>query len=183
LIYNYDLSAPPRNNKFDDYSCEQLCEYIEKNDKTVLEKIDCKNKRRLIRAAQIIDSGNQLHVKNKPLYNPIIIETSLPSKEELYDTINKNVDKMFNSGWKQEVIDLYKKDNDIGKLNAFKAIGYPEILNSIINNTNVDIDKIKQKTRQYAKRQLTWIKYHYSAHPIYNQKNLNEIFDYITSKL
>jgi tRNA dimethylallyltransferase len=50
---------------------------------------------------------------------------------------------------------LYKKDKNISSLNAFKAIGYQEILDSIINNTEINIEQIKHKTRKYARRQIT----------------------------
>jgi tRNA A37 N6-isopentenylltransferase MiaA len=53
------------------------------------------------------------------------------------------------------VKEIYNHDNDIEKLNAFKAIGYRTILSSIKNNIPIDIERIKTDTRRYAKRQLT----------------------------
>jgi tRNA A37 N6-isopentenylltransferase MiaA len=44
---------------------------------------------------------------------------------------------------------------NINELNSFRAIGYDIVLNSIVNKTNIDIEKIKQKTRNLAKKQLT----------------------------
>jgi tRNA A37 N6-isopentenylltransferase MiaA len=50
---------------------------------------------------------------------------------------------------------ILKQDKNIDKLNAIRAIGYLEIIDAINNNKEIDFDFIKQKTRQYAKRQIT----------------------------
>jgi tRNA A37 N6-isopentenylltransferase MiaA len=66
------------------------------------------------------------------------------------------------------------------KLNAFKAIGYLGIANGIVNPTlGIDIAKIKQQTRQYAKRQLTWIRHHYVGICEYSQNNLTDVLQYV----
>jgi len=174
LIYNYDLSATERTNQFDDLSNEELCKKINEINPTVLEKIDKNNHRRLVRALQILNENGSFQQKNPSLYDYLII-SAIDDREKIYDRINKNVDKMIEKGWKDEVYKLYKKDKDVGNVNAFKAIGYQIILNSIILNKNIDTELIKQKTRQYAKRQLTWIKTHYNNPIIFNQKNSDEV--------
>ena len=63
---------------------------------------------------------------------------------------------MINAGWKNEVIQLLNKDPKVYQLNAFKAIGYSDIYQAIINNKDINIDEIAKKTRHYAKRQITW---------------------------
>jgi tRNA dimethylallyltransferase len=78
------------------------------------------------------------------------------------------------------VATLIKKYPNILSLNAFKAIGYQEIATGLLLSTPmIDIDKIKQRTRQYAKRQLTWIKHHYQDKDTYTytQDNLNDIIE------
>jgi tRNA A37 N6-isopentenylltransferase MiaA len=50
---------------------------------------------------------------------------------------------------------LYTNNHAIEELNALKAIGYGEIIESLKQKTPLNIDKIKQRTRNYAKRQLT----------------------------
>jgi tRNA A37 N6-isopentenylltransferase MiaA len=91
------LSAPPRTDKFENYSCEQLLKFINERKPDVLKKIDHSNKRRLIRAAQLIDSGNKLHNKNEPLYNPIFIEIVI-DRNLMNENINNNVNKMLKNG-------------------------------------------------------------------------------------
>jgi tRNA dimethylallyltransferase len=93
----------------------------------------------------------------------------------IYEKTNKRVDEMINKGWVEEVKQLIQKYKHLDKLNSFKAIGYQEIYHALNNNTKIDIDKIKQRTRQYAKRQLTWIKHHYDNMLVFDQNNANEI--------
>jgi tRNA dimethylallyltransferase len=99
------------------------------------------------------------------------------------ENINNNVNKMLKNGWKDEVVSLYQKDNDVGKLNAFKAIGYLDILQSLITKTDINVDLIKQKTRQYAKRQLTWIKHHYINTLKYDGNNYDSVIKQIKQKI
>lgn len=81
------------------------------------------------------------------------------SREMLYDRINKRVDKMIQEGLIEEVKKLQKlgltKESQAGK-----SIGYKEILETFENLYTMDfaIDKIKQHSRNYAKRQLTWLR-------------------------
>jgi tRNA dimethylallyltransferase len=82
---------------------------------------------------------------------------------------------MMQNGWVNEVNELIKQYKYINNLNALKAIGYQDIYHALINNTKVDIDKINQRTRQYAKRQLTWIKHHYLPQIVFNQNNIDEV--------
>ena len=98
---------------------------------------------------------------SKLLYNVCFIGLTT-NRNKLYEIINNRVDKMFNDGLLEEVKDLYNKKYDI------KAIGYKELYEYFDNNTSLEdaIDLIKQKSRNYAKRQYTWFN---------NQMNINWI--------
>jgi tRNA dimethylallyltransferase len=87
----------------------------------------------------------------------------------LYKKINDNVDMMFKKGWINEVKNIYEKDKNIDKLNALKAIGYLDIINFLKNGTEIDKEKIKQNSRHYAKRQITWIRHHFDGKVIFNK--------------
>jgi tRNA dimethylallyltransferase len=125
-----------------------------KQNQEVALKLGVNNRRRNIRALQIINNKEPFRQKNKLHYDCFLI-TCFIERQKLYDKINTNVDLMIKNGWKNEIETLYQRDKNIDALNAFKAIGYSDILNSIVTNKNIDIEKIKQKTRQYAKRQLS----------------------------
>lgn len=181
LIYNYDLeNTPPRTNKYEKYTKEELFGMLLKKNEETANKIGINNKRRLERALEIYDFNGSLVKKNEQLYKPIIIQTFLP-REELYQKINKRVEIMIKNGWQEEVEKIYKKDNEIEKLQALKAIGYKTILESIKNSIPIDIEKIKLDTRHYAKKQLTWIKHHYNDQILYTGMNLNEIIKTINN--
>ncbi|GMO13853.1 MAG: tRNA (adenosine(37)-N6)-dimethylallyltransferase MiaA [Mycoplasmoidaceae bacterium] len=182
LIYNYDLSAPARDDKYESMSCEILYELLKNKDSAIAETVDKENKRRLVRALQIIDSGKPFRHKQEIIYDTMFVY-SYVDKDLLYKKINANVDKMINNGWKDEIQKLYRHDKSISRLNAFKAIGYLDILDSILINKKIDVDKIKQKTKQYAKRQLTWIKYHYLNPFIYTSNNYDTLTEKIKSFL
>ena len=77
-------------------------------------------------------------------------------REKLYNRINQRVDLMMQEGLLAEVKSL----QEFQHLNALKTVGYSEILNYLNGEWTLDfaIDKIKQNTRNFAKRQLTWFR-------------------------
>ena len=168
VIKGYDfqkVSSRLGNNFFDSWTYEAIYDYVLKHDPIEANKIGFNNRQRIIRAAQIINELQQPkssipNQNNQYIYDCLIIETYLP-RETLYQIINQRVIDMINNGWKQEVENLYHQDHNVGNLQAFKALGYQEILSSIINKTNIPIEQIQKKIRNYAKRQLTWNKNKY----------------------
>jgi tRNA dimethylallyltransferase len=87
-------------------------------------------------------------------------------REVLYERINNRVDEMINNGLLEEVKSLYpdKLSNQ-----AVKAIGYQEIYDYLDNKISLEeaINLIKQHSRNYAKRQMTWYR---------NRENVQEVF-------
>jgi tRNA dimethylallyltransferase len=81
-------------------------------------------------------------------------------RQVLYDKINKRVDKMIELGLIDEVKNLKKKGYDYGKYNSLNTVGVKEVLDHL--EGKIDYERmrelIKQNTRRYAKRQLTWFK-------------------------
>lgn len=86
------------------------------------------------------------------------ISPHVNSREELYERINKRVDKMLERGLIDETKALLKKHGRIK--NFINTIGYCEILQYLDGELSLDeaVEKIKQNTRRYAKRQLTWFR-------------------------
>ena len=93
-----------------------------------------------------------------PVYDFLLIFLN-DEREVLYERINKRVDEMVETGLLEEVKSLYP-----GKLSnqAMKAIGYQEIIDYLDGKLSLDeaINLIKQHSRNYAKRQLTWYRNH-----------------------
>lgn len=78
------------------------------------------------------------------------------SRDALYDRINKRVDKMMENGLLKEAQSLYEHKD----LTALKTVGYKELFDFIDGKFSLDeaVNMIKQDTRRYAKRQVTWCK-------------------------
>ena len=92
---------------------------------------------------------------NKPLYNFKIIGLTR-DRDKLYDIINKRVDMMIDDGLIDEARDLYNKKISSRALNT--AIGYKELFDYFNGDITLEeaINKIKQNSRHYAKRQYTF---------------------------
>lgn len=123
--------------------------------------IDLNNPHRLIRALEIcIGTGQPYSSFRKgegKKRDFSIIKIGLNTdREKLYERINKRVDKMMKAGLLDEVKKL-KKYRD---LNALVTVGYKELFDHLDGNTDLKtaVDKIKQNSRNFAKRQLTWFK-------------------------
>ena len=138
-----------------------LQEKLKKLDSDYFEKIDQKNPQRLMRAIEIcLQSGkkhSELITKSKKIRDFEVEKIGLElDREELYKRINLRVDDMMQKGLLKEVQAL----NDYKNLLALKTVGYTELFDYIEGKWDLDtaIEKIKQHTRNYAKRQLTWFK-------------------------
>ncbi len=166
LIKNYDLSSTSkRTNSYEDMTNEQLHKLLEKLDPAESKKIPANNRKRVVRAIQIIEETGMTKTskdvqRQKYYYDCLVVYMDV-ERAKLYETINNRVLEMVDQNWRQEVENLIKKDKDVMKLNALKALGYQEVYDAIKNKTSINTDLIAQKTRRYAKRQVTWCKHQY----------------------
>jgi len=118
---------------------------------------------RIIRALEICyqnkDNNHYINNEESILKNPLIIGLTM-DREALYNKINMRVDIMLNNGLLDEVTKLYNKGYRPETHQSMKGIGYKEIIDYLDNKITIDdaIEKIKQHTRNYAKRQITWFK-------------------------
>lgn len=166
LIKNYDLSSSSkRSNTYEDMTNEQLHSLLEKLDPQEAKKIPANNRKRVVRAIQIIEETGMTKTskdvqRQKYYYDCLVVYMDV-ERNKLYETINNRVLEMIDLGWRKEVEDLIKHDKDVMKLNALRALGYQEVYDAIKNKTSINTDLIAQKTRRYAKRQVTWCKHQY----------------------
>jgi len=124
--------------------------------------VDLNNHRRIIRALEVCISEKQpysnfLNKKNNTSNKFKTVNLSIETnRDDLYKKINSRVDQMIKDGLVEEVSSLYKYKD----LNPLNTVGYKEIFDFIDGKSTLieAIDKIKQNTRRYAKRQLTWLK-------------------------
>ncbi len=117
--------------------------------------------------------------KDKKLYDFKVIGLT-KDREELYDTINKRVDKMMESGLLDEAKTLYKKYPDVRALKT--AIGYKELFKYFKGTITLEeaITEIKQNSRRYAKRQYTFFNNQFEDINWYNIKE--NTFEEIVTK-
>ena len=172
LIKNYSYGNTSKNDsirlelekELDTYGKEYLYEKLKKLDFESSKKIHPNDTKRVIRAIEICLTSNQQksNIKNSNniiLKNPLIIGLDVP-REILYEKINKRVDIMMQNGLLNEVLLLYQRGLNPENSNAMKGIGYKELVSYIIGEMSLNeaIEKIKQHSRNYAKRQLTWFR-------------------------
>ncbi|MEG2813340.1 MAG: tRNA (adenosine(37)-N6)-dimethylallyltransferase MiaA, partial [Oscillospiraceae bacterium] len=104
------------------------------------------------------------HKKNSKMveseYNALKIGINYKNREILYDRINKRVEIMLEKGLIDEAKEILKDKNLVSENTAFQAIGYKELLPYFNGEISLQtaVNNIKQESRHYAKRQLTWFR-------------------------
>ncbi len=162
--------------KFMEKSSEELYEELKKVDPEGALEIHPNNKKRVERALEVYKlTGEKFSIlskKNIKNNNYEFLKIALErGRENLYERINLRVDLMIEQGLEKEVRELYKKYGDI--LRKINIIGYSEFIdyfNGILTYEEA-VEKIKQNSRRYAKRQFTWFKNDHS----YIWYNLEEV--------
>ncbi|MDE7214905.1 MAG: tRNA (adenosine(37)-N6)-dimethylallyltransferase MiaA [Clostridia bacterium] len=141
---------------------DALFEKLKAVDPEAAEKLHPNDVKRVVRALEIFEvSGRKKSEQCDKMiskFNYLAVAIDFP-REELYDRINKRVDEMFDSGLLEEVEGLLKHGID-ENCQSMQAIGYKEVLQGLKNGLNHSTMRniIKQNTRHYAKRQITFFK-------------------------
>jgi tRNA dimethylallyltransferase len=149
------------NQEYAEKGLKPLQEELRLKDPHYYAAVDNSNPQRIIRALEVIRySGEKFsdqRKKNRPHRNfiPLKILLTLP-REQLYERINNRVDQMMRDGLLEEVRGLLEKK----KFNALKTVGYRELYEYLEGRASESeaVNAIKQHTRNYAKRQLTWFR-------------------------
>lgn len=102
-----------------------------------------------------------------------------PGRETLHTTIEERTHQMFEQGWVLEVQRLLESYPDFHKMPASRSLGYQEIVRYLSGETSLEECKnaIIMKTRQYAKRQLTWFRNQDEFEPVPSEFPLHKIVD------
>ncbi len=171
---------------------EYLRTTLKKLDKEHYDKVDQSNPHRMIRAievclttgkrySQLRQQENKNDNKNIREFNIIKIGLTI-EREKLYEKINARVDDMMQKGLLEEVKQLAGKIKN-EKLNALNTVGYKELFDYLngMHDLPRAIDLIKQNTRNFAKRQMTWFKKDKDI-VWFNPNNEDKILEYIQSR-
>ena len=149
-------------------------EILKEHDYEASKKIHPNNLDKVIRAIEISKELNKpmsdTGVNFSPKYDVLWIGVDFRDRQKLYNRINLRVDKMIESGLEKEAKELFNKYGEISTL--ANTIGYQEFLPYFNGETTLEevIEKIKQNTRRYAKRQLTWFRANDKIHWFYNDE-------------
>ncbi|MGE0569294.1 MAG: tRNA (adenosine(37)-N6)-dimethylallyltransferase MiaA [Bacteroidia bacterium] len=149
------------NTQLDKDGLEALTKILLEKDPSYYNEVDVNNSQRVIRALEVIEQTGKPYssfLKKKTVirnFIPIKIGLEL-DREILYQRINRRVDNMIKEGLLEEVKSMTTHKN----CNALKTVGYNELFDYLENKMTFEeaVSKIKQHTRNYAKRQLTWFK-------------------------
>ena len=166
LLENYNLPRVEANYELraelDKKEKEELLEELKQLDKITYERLFDSNKRRIVRALEVIKLLNkpisEMEIEKEPEFDVKWKIPKMESREWLYNRINTRVDIMVEQGLIDETKFLLKKHGRIK--NFICTIGYQEILTYLDGEATLDeaLDKLKQHSRNYAKRQLTWFR-------------------------
>lgn len=173
------------NKEFETQGLEHLKDRLKEIDPSYYATADVDNPQRVIRALEVYEaSGNTMtyyqkrDVEKRPF--DIVTIGLNTDREKLYARINLRVDKMMEAGLVAEVKSLegyrYKP--------AMLTVGYSEIFDYLDENITLEeaFDKIKQNSRRYAKRQITWFK-KYGSTTWFEPTALHSILEFLKEKI
>lgn len=165
LIYDYSLSEQDLNlrneliNEADKYGKEYMYNKLLKIDNQAAEKIHSNNLKRVIRAIEVkLLSGHSILEKNDKQTTAKHLMYAIDyDRQCLYERINKRVDIMMNEGLVFEIESLIESGINF-ECQSMQAIGYKEFKDYFDKKIDLKttVELIKQHTRNYAKRQITW---------------------------
>lgn len=181
-LYDYKFEVEEEKKSYKDLSNEELLERIRQKDNTL--DIHINNRKRLERALEKLENNGEFTKNgNIKLYDFYTIGLTT-TRENLYDIINKRVDKMMDEGLLEEVKSLYDKNIHGKAINT--GIGYKELYSYFDGDISLEeaTDLIKRNSRRYAKRQYTffnnqmdvkWFETNYEDF----SKTIEEVYNYI----
>ncbi|MBQ7595970.1 MAG: tRNA (adenosine(37)-N6)-dimethylallyltransferase MiaA [Clostridia bacterium] len=175
-----DASADPETRKnlekrAEDEGAQTLLDELKEIDPEYAASLHANNVKRIIRALELwqtahITMTQQLQdSRREPSpYDTVYICLDCEDRDYLYSRINRRVDAMMQAGLLDEAQKYYSSCSPT----AVQAIGYKELMPYFKNEKTLDeaVESLKQSTRRYAKRQLTWFRRHEEAERIYIDK-------------
>ena len=162
-VFTEEESDEVKIKEYEALSNEELVEKLVKVDAEALETIHINNRKRLIRALIIAESGDETKTdmiqkqEHKLLYDAFIVGLTT-ERSHLYERINQRVLQMMESGLKEEVATLHQQFPALFEFRSMHGIGYKEWKAYFQGNQSEEetVAQIQQHSRNFAKRQYTW---------------------------
>ena len=181
-LYDYEFNKDPEvdMSNYEQLTNEELHKELEKIDPEQAKIIHANNRKRVFRAIEIYLGQRRTKTdliesqEHKLVYDAKFFVRNMDRKE-LYSLIDKRVDKMIEQGLLEEVKTIFTKYGAGSK--ALQAIGYKELIPVLKNEYSLDrgIELVKKNSRNYAKRQVTYIKHQFPVIFYENTKDLLRI--------
>ena len=197
LVYELQFAKVPPNEELrqryeelaNSYGNEYLHEKLSRIDEESSQRIHVADRKRIIRALEIYEeTGKTMTEYNKNFrketnkYDLAMVCLNM-DRAQLYERINKRVDLMLNDGLVEEVKVILKMGYDKESV-ALQGIGYKEIIMYLDGQISLDraVELIKQGSRNYAKRQLTWFRRDKRIHwvDVGDFDGFEELINYLT---
>ncbi|REH96481.1 tRNA (adenosine(37)-N6)-dimethylallyltransferase MiaA [Staphylococcus felis] len=175
--------------KFERYSNLELHQYLRTFDPQSSDDIHPNNRQRVLRAIEYylktkkILSNRKKSTQLTENYDTLLIGIEM-SRDTLYNRINNRVDIMLSQGLLNEVQQLIELGYETCQ--SMQAIGYKELVPVVNGEMELDvaIEKLKQNSRRYAKRQLTWFKNQLNVHWLDREKmSLASMLSELTTRI
>ncbi len=149
---------------FDQKGADEMLKALAEFDPHTAARLHPNNRRRIIRAFEVykqtgktVTEHNEASHKIESNLNPLVIGITYDDRELLYNRINLRVDLMLENGLLEEAKATFENEGSTG---AFQAIGHKELYGFFKGECSLEeaVEHLKQQTRRYAKRQLTWFR-------------------------
>ena len=181
-LYDYEFAKESGIDmtKYQKMTNAELHDVLEEIDPKEAEKIHMNNRKRVLRAIEIyLNQGKSKSEVIDSQEHKLVFDAKFyvrnMDREVLYDLINKRVDKMMESGLLNEVKKIVEKYGEDCK--SLQAIGYKELIPVLHGESSLEegVELVKKNSRNYAKRQVTYIKHQFPVNFYENTQDLLEI--------
>lgn len=181
-LYDYEFAKESGIDmtKYQKMTNAELHDVLEEIDPKEAEKIHMNNRKRVLRAIEIyLSQGKSKSEVIDSQEHKLVFDAKFyvrnMDREVLYDLINKRVDKMMESGLLNEVKKIVEKYGEDCK--SLQAIGYKELIPVLHGESSLEegVELVKKNSRNYAKRQVTYIKHQFPVNFYENTQDLLEI--------
>ena len=151
---------------------EAMLSLLNSIDPEAAARLHLKDRKRIIRALEVYyETGETITEHNRktqaspPKYTPLWLGLDFEDRAELYSRIDRRVDVMLEAGLVEEITNLLAEGIP-PKCTAMQAIGYKEFVDALSGNGTIAeaADQVRQSSRHYAKRQLTWFRRNQRMH-------------------
>ena len=155
---------------------ETMADWLRSVDPEAAERIH--DRKRLLRALEVyLETGETITEHNRrtqaipPRFTPVWLGLDFEDRQQLYDRIDLRVTKMLEMGLLEEIRELLASGVP-EKATAMQAIGYKEFVDALASRETLEVaaDQVRQSSRRYAKRQLTWFRRNKAMHWLIREK-------------